>query len=577
MGLFKNKEIKEIEVEKKIYYDIPKHEMMFGGTSMTSDEYTCKCEYTDYAILTGLDKSLGWIIKEDGSYYHVLFSTGKQSEYDLDYYYYDIFSYGIRPKTSYSSINNKSKIVKTTNEVNEGILDDRLKKRYFEIEFGEYPQFIISNDIAKELEDLFSKNELDITGKNYISSIGDNSECYIEYIYKGKKYIRVVAKNKEYNGNISNGEKYEVGKTYWLEVSPIIWYVDNDYVLSKYVLFSGVPYNKNYGYFEDYFAKDIVPSETVLLKDEKIKALSSSKKELSIINDNKVLTIIEEINSKEIESINLNDLESAMNYGEELSIYTAFINEEYKKLITNKLFKTSLSNIENVVDSIRSTKDNKKLSLIERLRNKKGTIERKQISLSVVEDLNKEINKGIIEIQKEIIAYDKIRKYHEGHIKRLKKYIEIINENINNQTIIINNMNELDEERFNKLAIIEILKNKLNSFEVSLASRCAELMQIQTTIVNHYTTLSILKTAKEDLIPIIFNEIVINNSNNLQKDSFELSRCVINLFSGLLNNNSTLVRNNLEELKVYSLPESTLNKIEIDINKEPMLLPKKNS
>ena len=38
MGLFKNKEIKQIEVKEKIEFYIPECNLMFGGTDMTNDE-----------------------------------------------------------------------------------------------------------------------------------------------------------------------------------------------------------------------------------------------------------------------------------------------------------------------------------------------------------------------------------------------------------------------------------------------------------------------------------------------------------------------------------------------------------
>lgn len=109
-----------------------------------------------------------------------------------------------------------------------------------EITFGEYPQFVESDeDIIVELEAVARRKKLSgLTGKKY--SIGN--KLYVEYAYKDSKYIAIESKT---DGELlSNGELTQKGKTYWVKVTPLTWYVDQQakLLISKYGLLSGIPY-----------------------------------------------------------------------------------------------------------------------------------------------------------------------------------------------------------------------------------------------------------------------------------------------------------------------------------------------
>src|SRR5262249_13036567 len=77
------------------------------------------------------------------------------------------------------------------------------------VEYGEYPQTIADETVTRELEQAFSKTQLQKTGKTYTFD-GEKRDAYdnpfsakehIEYQHKGKKYIRVEA--KPYGGDHS--------------------------------------------------------------------------------------------------------------------------------------------------------------------------------------------------------------------------------------------------------------------------------------------------------------------------------------------------------------------------------------
>ena len=178
-------------------------------------------------------------------------------------------SNGIRPVLSYAKIKDD-----ISNEI---INEDGIK----EVEYGEYPQYVVNKKLQDELEELYENNKLIETGKTYTTDSRKHNEYekdflpqeHMEYGFGGKKYVRVKA-NPCRNGSfftLSNGEMYINDDYVWVEVSKVKWLVDeeNDIVISKNILVAGIQFNndENYtGYFENsnmykflntYFIKDI--------------------------------------------------------------------------------------------------------------------------------------------------------------------------------------------------------------------------------------------------------------------------------------------------------------------------------
>ena len=521
---------------------------------------------TPYAIFTGFgsqfdtDKYLKrdkFIIMSYSNYYY---NHGDGFSYydgkEVTFSYKDI-SAGVRPKIKYSSIKRMS--IKIINSENSDLIDDRIKSKYFDVEFGEYPQNVVTNsDLLDELEELYNNNKLCITGKNYIPVIYHHKKSFPEYIYKGRKFIRMPFEIKD----IGN---FEFGKYYWIEVEPVIWTVNpkNNVAISKYVLFAGVSYNDLKEYFEKFFSKDIIPSKAMLLKQSEVDN-SSDVKELLSTNTKEIDIITLKLNSLEVKDVDMTSLESLVNYGNELSINIDLINEEYKKLVVNSLLEVSLSDVENVVSEIKNIKPvNNKPKFIQKFSIRKNNMDnnQKEINLGILNRLNRSINNGINSLNMELVGYDHIKRYLEIYIEKLKVYIELTKKAIDSETQIINDTKENNSERLRHNANLEILKSKLNSFQVSLSMRMSELMQIHQIIFNHFITINSLRTAKENLVPLIANELVVRIGDISEKNFLELSDCIVGLFNGILTKNKNGTLENLERLKQSSLPSETISNI----------------
>ncbi len=157
---------------------------------------------------------------------------------------------------------------------------------------GEYPQAVVANKYQEKLENLYKKNELTLTGNYYTTyNINSGKIKLYEYIYKGKKYVRVNANflNLLYT-RLSSGEYYHENFPIWIEVEPIKWFVfENENketcLLSRDILFSGVPFDTKEIYdgdfkntfikkfMDEYFSKDMLRGQYLTKDDENVKVL----------------------------------------------------------------------------------------------------------------------------------------------------------------------------------------------------------------------------------------------------------------------------------------------------------------
>lgn len=114
-----------------------------------------------------------------------------------------------------------------------------------------------------------------------------------EYIYEGKKYVRVNPNfsNERYSlATLSDGKDYSGNYPIWIEVEPIKWFIfENENkqtcLLSRDILFSGVPFSTKKIYDEDFkntfikkfmdeeFSKDILRGQTFAKNDQNVKVL----------------------------------------------------------------------------------------------------------------------------------------------------------------------------------------------------------------------------------------------------------------------------------------------------------------
>jgi hypothetical protein len=366
-------------------FTLPSLEQTFGEEALdVFKKIGTKCAVTDFAILLGAYVIDDYYVSDDsslkgrtGPWY--LSSANEYgdvrdvSRYGSRSWEETVTRYGVvRPVLPYSNISDIS-----TNVV-------RRKSGILEVEYGEYPQYVVDTSLGGILDSEFSAGRLRKTGKAYTT----DSRRWIDYFekfspvkheefeYNGKRYVRVKSNCcGRSNYKLSNGAIAHNGDYYWLEVSPIVWYVDEEakMLVSKTGLASGIrfcdrSYDGNFKNTEMYmflnkcFAKDIKP--LVMNKTEEISSDSKVDKSKEV-NSNPKVHKIRELKEKILgylknhpqkEKIENYINELIKKYNSELEIIDynifsesklSFYDEEglYKKLLIQ--LETILSNLEN--------------------------------------------------------------------------------------------------------------------------------------------------------------------------------------------------------------------------------------
>ena len=258
-------------------------EQIFGDNQLDIiKKYGTRCAITDFSILLGGFVSEIYYTIEGNSRNNLTSRWWTKTPYDNDarvvgmdgaIYSTEVSRRcdGARPALPYSSISSIS-----SNKV-------RGRNGILEVEYGEYPQTIVSEDFARTLERAYSNRTINQTGKSYttdsVISYQDTdtpfqARTHIEYEYNGRKYIRFVGDLNCKGKVLSDGRTIQYGDIYWVEVEPIKWMIDErtNIALSKKLIFSGVQFNRKRNYNGDFdrtdikefmdrhFSKDITPS-----------------------------------------------------------------------------------------------------------------------------------------------------------------------------------------------------------------------------------------------------------------------------------------------------------------------------
>lgn len=250
--------------------------------------YGLQCELTDLAIITGaIDRDI---------FYNL----------DTPYQLTSEFS----PKITI--IDNHGNLKETTNNVlPNGIIRPVIKLKeevpfYLndgipETIYGVIPQFSASTFLTKSLENALNQGTIEKTAKNYyLFTDKKNSNKLIptpEYIYKGKKYIRVSTYK---NHILSKGKIYKYGNPIWLKVSPIVWLYDQktNTLISKLGLLSGINYsNDKTKNFETSNIYNLLNHFNTFIKEDTTPHFSLN-------------SLTDQINNQDLKRASLNDLKT---------------------------------------------------------------------------------------------------------------------------------------------------------------------------------------------------------------------------------------------------------------------------
>lgn len=284
------------------------------------------------------------------------------------------------------------------------------------------------------------------------------------------------------------------------------------------------------------------------------------------------LSIDERINllkSTPMDTINLDDIKSIMLYGESLRIHSSYLHDEIPTLIKNSTLDMSLANINNLVNKVYSPKQIEKPKkfftwLFDGV-NPKAQL---AIDTEAIENLKVEVDKNISTLMQEIYVFDNIRKYIEIYYEKnslLYENIKKINEEVEVRFKESDPNTDLVEFSKNN-SLKQIIINKINLFATTHVIMQQELIKVNQMIVNHFITINALTMAKNDLLPLVWSELMIDKGLNTEKEATLISKDIMALFQSLLTQNTESAKENIERLKQSSLPTEVIDTINKDID-----------
>ena len=278
--------------------------------------------------------------------------------------------------------------------------------------FGYYPQQLCDLETDEKMLELLKKNQLTkVSGTYTFNTTNFNSKREVwkphnVYEYEGKKYVAVkFNENEDREGRryrrytLSNGKFLKYGDIGFIQVSPVIWYVDYaaKRLYSEKNLLAGIKFSKTrrydgkfeksllYNYLNEYMLPELLQYTELKLSRGKteveplLKTISSYE-EYNLSDEDievKVSALIEDFNKKVIalsESKNTNNLNIAYKdenclYNELISILNDILDKlksDYEKAkpyydLLDVLKGNSTSDLSKFVSSIKKLLENKLL------------------------------------------------------------------------------------------------------------------------------------------------------------------------------------------------------------------------
>lgn len=438
---------------------------------------------------------------------------------------------GLKVKTSLP-------LVEDTLRIHKRIVDyiNRVQSIYMDVKDIEKISFIISlliknnkNNDIKQLKYFCEKNELTISNiLQYCKLINLDLTNLEEEI----DYELVLSNYKKYIDEIYNVPSL---------IKKVILNKYNDSTILKDIV---TYYNGNYNILEE---------ELTTLKEH----------ELSLSERIALLT------SESVNNVLIDDIDSILNFGNCLAPHSKYIYDELPKLMLGDASSKATETINGIIDKV-YVKEEKKKSWFEKIFLVEESDKDSKLSLNpeAIKELKEAINSNISILSKELLVFDKIRKYIEIYQKKNYEYLTIAKDSVEKLEKENSNYTDNDEDYVKLLSCnthLRIMQEKTNRFMTSNQLMKQEIFKINQVIVNHFITINTLEMARDDLLPLVGSELAINMGRTTENNAIELSQSVMGLFQSLLTRNIDTAKENMEKISSLGINNETLEMINRDI------------
>ena len=253
---------------------------------------------------------------------------------------------------------------------------------------------------------------------------------------------------------------------------------------------------------------------------------------------------IENLNNLEVENIDIQSLNSVMNFGKSLNAEYEVLSSEERKALSINSASLSIQTINDLLSKKNKPKKSFWSFLVEPYEEEK--------SITDISTLKNAINDNIKILSKELLTFDLIRKYITIYFHKNNEYSKKSNEILNILNEKLSKINPEDALTYASFLEVntmqQIMKEKNNRFNVTRTLLNQELFKINQIIINHFVTINALEMARDDLLPLIGSEVAINMGITSAQKANELTNNVMSLFKAILDRNVSETKKLLETI-----------------------------
>lgn len=270
----------------------------------------------------------------------------------------------------------------------------------------------------------------------------------------------------------------------------------------------------------------------------------------------------------EIPPLDPNDMNSIVNFGNDLLSHSEFINSKTGKLILNREMDVSSDltmEITNKISLSIPSPKKRKLLFTKHLLFLKKTISSLTSPLKSDQDLDLTINKIMNALQQAMIEYDQILKFWGLFQQKIAEHLFTIQE-------VLNQTEEENLPNNSNIAVVlqnsthlGLIEDKKSAFEKIDTYITAEIIRINQAIMDHSVSLKALTISKQSLLPLAKTALALMEGQKNDQYASNIYFSSLELCKNLFNKNVEGTMANIETLKQV-IPENTFNKIENDVN-----------
>lgn len=278
------------------------------------------------------------------------------------------------------------------------------------------------------------------------------------------------------------------------------------------------------------------------------------------------------LDEKPVDSLDIDNIQSVIKFGDSLGFHSQYIYDELPKLMLSDANDESIASINDTLNKVYTQKkEEKPKSLFERLFAFEVEEETTEIVLDpiAIEELKEKISNNIKKLSEELLSYDIIRKYIEVYRRKNNFYLsKILDVGEELQKEIEELSPNKEEEYADFLSVgsnLQIIKNKINRFKTSSHLMQQELVKVNQAIINHFITINALEMARDDLLPLINAELAIGKGRNTENQSLQITQNVFDLFQSLLTRNAEAAEQNMQLLQKSTLSNEIISVLSQDI------------